>query len=163
MRSTSVKKLWGLFLFTILVLLLSLIAIMQIDTNSLIDEVRMAFSNEDVYVPDYEFDPIAKPKKYAIPGVRYIVFAGGELKTNLVARYNTKRFALGLDNTSFESSVQRIFALHNFSEGFLWFKYSEKLEDENGKGIISNAGVPVRLTIQKKDGKWAVTDIYEKP
>jgi hypothetical protein len=53
-------------------------------------------------------------------------------------------------------------ALHNFSKGAIWFKYSVQVKNADGEMITGVWGVPVKMYIEKINGHWIVTDIYEE-
>lgn len=45
--------------------------------------------------------------------------------------------------------------------GYLWIKYFQTGYDETGESITGAWGVKVRLSLEKTDGKWVVSDILE--
>ena len=62
-----------------------------------------------------------------------------------------------------ELTLNRIFILHNFSNGYVWVRYTCKYMDSNNETICSALGIYSKWIIQKQNGVWEVVKIYEKP
>ena len=60
-------------------------------------------------------------------------------------------------------NVKRIFVLHDFHHGVMCVKYDCEAFDGDGNHIYSSSNVNARWHIKKRNGRWIVTDIEEKP
>ena len=63
----------------------------------------------------------------------------------------------------FETEVTRVFAWHNFNEGYLWIKYTCAVTLPDGTRIYGAWNIPVKLTIERRGDHWVATDIFELP
>ncbi len=63
--------------------------------------------------------------------------------------------------------INRVFVIHNFSDGYMWIDYSIKAYDENGKLIAGSATTfPASLSkwkIHRENGEWKIVEIIESP
>jgi len=129
-------------------------------------EVRSAFYCPDFYVADYQYDPGGSPELYADPEVNYVVYEYDPDKPNIYARYNVTNHSVEtkyFDDVDINLKLYRIFTWHNFLKGTLWFRYSVVVTDKDGVRIFGGWDVPVKLTIEKANGKWEITKLYESP
>jgi len=157
------KKVASILLIPIIIFAVIILA-MQIDTNSLMKELKDAFYCTDVYITEdvYHEDP----QYYDDSNLNYITYKYDPAKPDIFARYNITGGGMILDNSTdvtTDLKLTRIFAWHNFNHGTIWFKYSVYVKDAEGKLIMGSKDIPVRMSIQKVDGAWEVTAIYERP
>lgn len=70
------------------------------------------------------------------------------------------------DNISYDSvniKVRRLFVLHNFRKGIVWVKYSYIAYDKEGNILAGTNNILSKWYIEKKNGRWKVVKIEEKP
>ena len=143
-----------------------ILCMMQLYTNSIMNEIKSAFYCHDFYVADFQYEPEKYPELYADPNVNYVIYKLDPQNPNIFAHYNVTRHSEKtkyLDEVSIDLKLCRVFTWHNFKAGTLWFRYSLTVTDKNGDIITGGWDVPVRMTIKRDDGKWNITSIYEAP
>lgn len=64
---------------------------------------------------------------------------------------------------SVTADVKRMFVWHNFRHGMMFVKYDCEAFDENGNHIYSSLNVHAKWYIEKRNSRWIVTEIEEKP
>ena len=151
---------------SLILLFLLVVITMQVTTNSIMREIKLAFFCPDFYVDENLYDPVQYPELYADPEVNYIVYQDDPAAPNLYAHFNVTNHSEAtkhLEDVNIDLKLHRVFALHNFSRGTLWIKYSLYVTDKTGAPITGSANVPVKLTIQKVNQIWTVTDLHETP
>jgi hypothetical protein len=144
-----------------------IVVMMQLETNSIMREVRSAFFCPDYYISDHWYDP----KVDNDPNVNYVVYEEGTLGRNIYAFYNIPRYLVlrlgkttSLDQVNIDLKLCRLFAWHNFIRGKLWMAYTLELTGKDGKYINAWGWYPpTKLTIERVNGVWSVTDIDEPP
>jgi len=139
---------------------------MQIYTNSIIREVKSAFYCPDFYVADQLYDPEKDPDLYANQKVNYIIYKNDTDNPNIFAHFNVTSHSektMYLDEVNIDLEIYRVFTWHNFKKGTLWLRYSLVVTDDNDDIITGSWRVPVRLSIERVDGVWLTTSIYESP
>lgn len=144
----------------ILIIVLAVI-LMQVNTNSIMKEIEDAFYCTDYYIEESIYNE--NPQAYLnTEGRDYVPYDSNI--PNLNAHFNfTGHFSSNESEVTTELKLQRVFAWHNFSKGILWIKYSVEIYNEQGERISGSWDVPVKLSIQKKDGEWIITHIDEAP
>jgi hypothetical protein len=142
------------------------IVLMQLGTNSIMREIKAAFYCPDFYVQESLYRPTEYPDLYADPNVHYVIYKYDPDKPNIYAHFNITSHSIAtkhLDEVNIELKLHRIFTWHNFNKGTLWIKYTVMVSDKKGNHIFGGKDIPVRLSIQKINGKWGVTSLYEAP
>ena len=77
-----------------------------------------------------------------------------------IHRYNNSAVYL---NAEVDVSITRLFVVHNFSDGYMWVKYSY-VTKKNDKDILpSSVNVISRWKIHRENGKWEIVEIVEEP
>ena len=77
-----------------------------------------------------------------------------------VNRYNHSYI---YENAVVEVKITRLFACHNFFDGYVWVKYSYKTI-KNDIDIRPSSVCPLsRWKIHRENGKWHVVEILEAP
>jgi len=108
---------------------------MLYSTNSVIDFAKQVFLKE-IDMDKYEDDALVK--KYYFP--------------------------LDFSDDIIDISIKRLFVLHNFQRGFMIVQYTHQvLDSETGLTITGSIGIVSKWTIEKRDNRWVVTDIEERP
>jgi hypothetical protein len=160
------KRKIALIIRSIIMICVVIVVMMQLDTNSVMRDVRSAFYCPDYYVPDDFYDP----KKYNDPNLNYVVYEADTLWQNIYAYYNVTRYlsmhseeTRYIDQADIDLKLHRLFTWHNFRRGKLWFTYSIVVADVRGRHVQGSWDIPVKLTIEKVKGVWSVTDIDEAP
>ena len=146
--------------------LVIIIFVMQLFTNSIMREIESAFYCPDFYVEESRYDPTGNPDRYAVQDINYIIYQHDSEQPNIHARYNITRHSeetIHLDKVNINLKLYRIFTWHNFIKGTLWFKYTVIVTDKNDVTIFGGYDIPVRLTIERINGRWNVTSLYESP
>ena len=59
--------------------------------------------------------------------------------------------------------ISRIFVLHNFKKGKMYVNYTIETLNKDGIHIYGSHNIYSTWDIEKKNGKWIVTSIKEKP
>ena len=139
----------------------------QLSTNNLIQQIKYAFLSMDYYVEEKVYS--ANPQYYSNPNTNYIIYNNAKLSSvDINQRFNRSRFYQGNepDNVIIVLKLNRLFALHNFYDGYVWFYYDIKYLSKNGEAI--SGGIvpwdnPVRIKIHKEAGTWLVTEVNEVP
>ncbi len=142
------------------------IVLMQLGTNSVMREIKDAFYCSDFYVEENQYKPDKYPELYADPNVHYIIYKDNPNKPNLYAHFNITNNSIDtkhLSEVKIDLKLHRIFAWHNFTKGTLWINYSVIVTDKEGNDVYAGVDIPVRLSLQRLNGKWEVTDLYEAP
>ena len=154
-----------LFLFVPVGIFAVIIIVMQLFTNSVMREIKSAFSSTDFYVEESLYDPEGNPKRYADPDVNYVTYIRDSEKPNIYARYNVTSSHIGnpSDEVNRELKLFRVFTWHNFQSGKLWFRYTIVVTDKDGNPLYGGWDIPVKLTIERENGAWEITDLYEAP
>ena len=146
----------------VIALVIVTLVIMQISTNPILNEMEQAFYCPDYYIERgiYEFEGYSR-----YPDMNYIVYDYDSNEPNLFAQYNMTRCLSGrhMEDVDIDLKLYRIFALHNFDRGYLWINYSVEVADEDGTVITGSWRINVRMDIQRVNGEWTVTRIYERP
>jgi len=166
MKLSTMKKVILILIITLIAICAITIVIMQLYTNSIMRDIKSAFYCSDFYVEESFFKPNEYPDLYADPDVNYVIYKNDPEKPNIYAHFNITSHSVAtkhLDQVNIELKLRRIFTWHNFSQGTVWIKYSVYVTDRDGNPIFGSADIPVKLTIQRVDGKWEVTGLYEAP
>jgi hypothetical protein len=158
------KERIALIIRSIIMIFVIIVVIMQLDTGSVMRDVRSAFYCPDYYVPDDFYDQ----KKYNDPNLNYVVYESDTLWQNIYAYYNITRVlslhseeTRYIDQADIDLKLHRLFTWHNFRRGKLWFIYSIEVTDARRRSVKGAWDIPVKLTIEKVKGVWSVTDIEE--
>lgn len=122
------------FLLTISVLIVGVYIILFINTNSVINDFRSIINNK---IDDE--------------------IAYGELE-----RYKIPEFDDVVYKRTY-SKIKRKFVFHNFGKGVMYIKYTYCAYDTNEKLITGSKDVSSKWYIEKRNGRWVVTEIEEKP
>ena len=140
---------------------LLLILLMQVSTNSMMEEIEAAFYCKDHYIDEIIFNE--NPEQFSSSQEKNYIPYDSNIP-NLNAHFNIAGiFHSSTDKVHVELDLRRIFAWHNFYKGTLWIKYSVEVLNENGEIISGSWKVPVKISIQKEAGKWVAIDIDEAP
>ena len=140
------------------------VLVMQLSTNSIMREIRGAFFCSDFYVEDWLY--VDHPERYADPSINYVVYTRDPTRPNINARYSVVNHSAKtkyIEEIDIDLKLWRVFAWHNFRNGTLWFRYSVAVTDKEGQMITGSLNIPVRLSIERVDGSWVFTDLYEPP
>jgi hypothetical protein len=157
-----VKERITLLIRSLIMVFAVIVVMMQLDTNSVMRDVRSAFFCPDYYIDDLRYNP----QVYDDLGINYIVYKFGTAKNNIYAHFNVTSHSEEtkyLDQVNIDLKLHRLFAWHNFKKGKLWMKYSIEVTDERKNHIQGAWDIPVKLAIEKVNGVWSVTDIDEPP
>jgi len=137
MKNMNKKFLIWLFIIIGTILLLGNILLlyfaMLIDTNSVIDDVKNIMHG-NVEESAIDNSPL---RTY---------YRRGDLRT-----------------VSVDANITRKFVLHNFSDGYIWVKYTCEGFDSKGSKTYGSWEIPSRWKIHKENGKWKVIEIKERP
>ena len=132
--------------------------LMQVSTNSVIQEIYDAFYSTDCYLP-------ASLSKYysnrAIDDYNIIFIDDDKFNNNIKAHFN-ELHEYNNSNYTINLEVKRVYAIHNFKTGYLWIKYSVVVLDKTGNIMTSSKNIPVKLKIKKNNSNWEVIRIDEK-
>lgn len=132
--------------------------LMQINTNSVIQEIYNAFYSTDCYVP-------ASLSKYynnqEVDDYNIIFVDDDMFNNNIKAHFNWLR-EYNNNNYTVNLEVKRVYTIHNFKSGYLWIKYSVVVLDKTGNIMTSSKKIPVKLKIKKNKSNWEVIRIDEK-
>ena len=77
-----------------------------------------------------------------------------------LSRYN---FSNVLSNAEVKAKITRLFVAHNFSDGYMWVKYSYDTVKNDNDLMPGSWNVTSRWKIHKENGKWEVVEIIEDP
>lgn len=122
------------FLIISLIFITIVYLTMVYDTNSLIRDFKNVVNNSLQENVSY-----GKMKRYLIPTFEEQVYRNTDLK------------------------IKRIFVLHNFKKGVMYVKYSYIAYDTNDELITGSSDVISKWYIEKKNNRWKVVDIEERP
>ncbi|MDR2106254.1 MAG: hypothetical protein LBP24_02470 [Coriobacteriales bacterium] len=67
------------------------------------------------------------------------------------------------DNPQVTSKLQRVFVLHNYSDGYIWVRYSQAIRNQNSELLSDSPGIPSLWRIHKDESGWHIVDIDERP
>ena len=70
--------------------------------------------------------------------------------------------AEGKGDINVELNLNRMFAIHFFGKGYVWYKYSCEVYAGNVQ-LSGSWEIPYRVKIEKRKGNWYVVDSFEKP
>lgn len=62
-----------------------------------------------------------------------------------------------------QSNVIPLLVIHGFNKGTMFVKYNCKTFDKEGTHIYGASNVYAKWHIEKKNGRWVVVEIFEKP
>ena len=62
-----------------------------------------------------------------------------------------------------EVSINRIFVLHNFNDGYVLVNYSHEARDGNDRTLCGSWDIQSLWKIHKEDGVWHIVSIQEAP
>jgi hypothetical protein len=161
------KEKIALIIRSIIMMCVVIVVMMQLDTNSVMREVRSAFFCPDYHIADFAYDPEVDND----PNINYVVYEDDTLGQNIYAFYNVTRYiavrfgnTVSLDQINIDLKLHRLFAWHNFKRGKLWMAYTLELTKKDGEHINASSWYPpTKLTIERVNGVWSVTDIDEPP
>ncbi|MCU6718914.1 hypothetical protein OCV67_03060 [Porcipelethomonas ammoniilytica] len=132
--------------------------LMQINTNSVIQEIYDAFYSTDCYVP-------ASLSKYYnnqdIDDYNIIFVDDDKFNNNIKSHFN-ELHEYNNSNYTINLEVKRVYTIHDFKSGYLWIKYSVVVLDKTGNIMTSSKNIPVKLKIKKNKSNWEVIRIDEK-
>lgn len=145
-------------LFIVIVIMVLLFIFMQVDTNSIIEEVYDAFYSTDCYLPKSYKDNY--PDSYNDkPEVIFI--DDNEFNDNIKSHFNWL-YDYNNENYTIKLEVKKIYTIHNFRSGYIWLKYSVLVSDKYGDIITESNNIPVKMKIKKEKSIWEATKIFEK-
>ena len=121
---------------TILIIIVVVYAAMLFDTNSLMKQVRAAFS--------WEIDR-------------------SETTGKPINAYNYDRSNRGEVLGKVHLTLVRLFVLHNFHDGYIWAYYSYGSYNEAGELISGSWNILTKWKIHKENGQWEIVEIVEAP
>lgn len=131
---------------------------MQINTNSVIEEVYDAFYSTDCYLPKSYKDNY--PDSYNNKS-KVIFIDDNEFNDNIKSHFNWL-YDYNNENYTIELEVKKIYTIHNFKSGYIWLKYSVLVLDRCGNIITESNDIPVKMKIKKDQSNWEVIKIFEK-
>lgn len=103
----------------------------------------------------FDTNPIVREAKEVMLGnVEYSSTEGTPLH-----RYNRNNI---LENAKVNVHIRRILVLHDFSDGYMWVKYTYETV-RNDKNIYPGSSAISRWKIHKEYGKWEIVEIKEDP
>ena len=73
------------------------------------------------------------------------------------------RYCARDDSVSESHTLGFITAALDGDRGYMWVMYSQSCFDENGGTLSGTGSATSRWELEKTDGKWTVTDIWEHP
>lgn len=62
-----------------------------------------------------------------------------------------------------DSKIYTLYAIHNFKKGVMYVNYSYEHYNDNNEVIGGSYRIKAKWYIRRKNGKWIVYDIDEKP
>lgn len=132
--------------------------LMQISTNSVIQEIYDAFYSTDYYVP------ASLSKYYNNPNANdyNIIFVDDDKSNNNIKAHFNELHEYNNSNYTINLEVKRVYTIHNFKSGYLWIKYSVEVLDKTGNIMTSSKNIPVKLKIKNNRSNWEVIRIDEK-
>ena len=144
----------------VLACLLSGFLLMQLDTLEVYKEIKNAVFDTNDYI--FENSNLSEEK---LKNSNKILYDMENYPGNIKRTFNYTAIAINISGTTDVVTSLKMFpyiALHNFSKGAIWFKYSVQVKNVDGEMITGVWGVPVKMYIEKINGHWIVTDIYEE-
>ena len=123
-------------LISIVLLIVLMYVVLVVDTNGLIRDVK-----------DLMLWKVPKENTAGMP----------------IDRYNSNRSSYGYVLGEAKISIFRYFVLHDFKDGYIWLVYTYEAYDLNGELITGSNLIPTKWKIHKKNGKWEIVEIFEKP
>ena len=155
-----------LSIYMVLILLFSsVVMLIQVTTNSIIRQIEEALVSpvyyiyEDYYIYDLEHFP-----ESIDPNIEYVPFTRKDPEVLIKGHFNKRRLlpeGVAFEDCVFDIKVTRIFAWHNFHEGYLWIMYTCIVSLSDGTIWLSSRNIPVKLTIERRGDHWVATDIFE--
>ena len=90
----------------------------------------------------------------------------GEVEIESIDNMLLKRYCV-LDHhpeaTKIEYKLTRLFAIHNYKDGYMWLRYTQTAYDKSGGLIYGAYNIPIKWQIHKEDGEWRVIFVWESP
>ena len=166
-KNKLIKKVFIIFSALIFLIIL-LWTIMQINTNSVLEDVENAIYCKDYYIPNNlkesnEMKKIISENK----DVNFKFYDEDEYETSLYARLNLlhKYNIIHIEQYNIEFNLKRNYTVHNFKEGYIWLNYNLKIKPKDLKkcenlNMKSGGSFLVKLKIKKIDGNWSVIKIW---
>ncbi|MBQ6878446.1 MAG: hypothetical protein IJO22_08640 [Oscillospiraceae bacterium] len=145
--------------FIVLSFFLLFFSVMQISTFEIYKEIRSTVFDTTDYVDENIFS------QEEIKNSNMVLCDMENYPGNIKRNFNYTATAINISGTTDVVTSLKMFpyvALHNFSKGVVWFKYSVQVKNVDGEMITGVWGVPVKMYIEKINGHWIVTDIYEE-
>ena len=68
-----------------------------------------------------------------------------------------------INNMTIKASATPVCSLWGLTKATVWIKYSAYVIDQEGEIVTGSKNVIVKISYYKKDGKWIVNNIEEKP
>ena len=134
-KNKLIKKVFIIFSALIFLIIL-LWTIMQINTNSVLEDVENAIYCKDYYIPNNlkesnEMKKIISENK----DVNFIFYDEDEYETSLYARLNLlhKYNIIHIEQYNIEFNLKRNYTVHNFKEGYIWLNYNLKIKPKDLK------------------------------
>ena len=75
-------------------------------------------------------------------------------------RYNNRDI---YENAQVQVSIIRLFTIHDFSNGYIWVKYTYETQKNDMGILVSTADVISRWKIKRENGVWKIVEIKENP
>lgn len=122
------------FLVTAIILIVCVYIILFINTNSITNDFRSVINNEMNAEIAY-----GELERYKIPDFDDVIYKHTH------------------------SKIKRKFVFHNFNKGVMYVKYTYYAYDVNEKLITGSKDVSSKWYIEKRNSRWIVTEIEEKP
>ena len=120
---------------TVFAVIMAIYAIMLLNTNSLMKDVKSAF----LCKTDLS-ETVGKP----------------------INRYNYQGYFDNEEVGKVNLFLCRLFTLHNFRNGYIWAYYTVEAKNTEGKLITGSHRVPTKWKIEKINGKWEIVEIFER-
>jgi len=138
------------------------IILMRLNVNNIINDVKKAFNNSDCYITNYQNDTINKNLE-----VNYIIYDESQYNQNVNIHFNVANDypELNFSNMNVELKINKVFTLHNFRKGYIWFHYMLRTSDENHNQLscYGTSGLyPVKMKIHNENGEWKIVQIWER-
>lgn len=166
-KNKLIKKVFIIF-SALIFLIIFLWTIMQINTNSVLEDVKNAIYCKDYYIPNNlkesnEMKKIISENK----DVNFIFYDEDEYETSLYARLNLphKYNIIHIEQYNIEFNLKRNYTVHNFKDGFIWLNCSLSINPKD-KGncdkpnIKSSSNFLIKLKIKKINKSWTIIDIW---
>ncbi|MDR2196774.1 MAG: hypothetical protein LBO07_02290, partial [Coriobacteriales bacterium] len=75
-------------------------------------------------------------------------------------KYNPLRY---FDDPQVTFELRRVFVLHNFSDGYVWVRYTRTIESTGFDFPSGSYNIPSLWRIHKDEDGWHIVDIEERP